>query len=107
MMEDSSTLVSGGDFDLASSNGAPRTIMYSSSPPDHQPVGLYGWRKRCLYLLVLLLMVIIVVNLGLTVWILVVLDFNIVSESTPATNIGTEQLEMVLYAEWYGEYGDI
>ena len=43
------------------------------------PIGVYGWRKRCLYFLVLLLVVIILVNLGLTVWILVVMDFNVVS----------------------------
>ena len=41
-------------------------------------VGVYGWRKRCLYFFVLLLVALIVVNLGLTVWILVVLKFNIV-----------------------------
>ena len=43
------------------------------------PIGVYGWRKRCLYFFVLLLVVMVVVNIGLTIWILVVLDFNIVS----------------------------
>lgn len=33
------------------------------------PVGLYGWRKRCLYFLLLLLLVTMIVNLALTVWI--------------------------------------
>ena len=46
--------------------------------PPKLPIGLYGWRKRCLYFLVLLLAVILLVNLGLTVWILVTLNFNIV-----------------------------
>lgn len=41
-------------------------------------IGLYGWRKRCLYLMVLVLVVMIVANLGLTIWILVILDFNAV-----------------------------
>lgn len=41
------------------------------------PIGIYGWRKRCLYLLVLLLIVIIILNIGLTIWILAVLKFNI------------------------------
>ena len=41
--------------------------------------GIYGWRKRCLYFFLLLLLVVIVVNLGLTIWIIVVLDFNVVS----------------------------
>ncbi|XP_071485736.1 zeta-sarcoglycan-like [Diadema antillarum] len=40
-------------------------------------VGIYGWRKRCIYLLVLILMAVITVNLALTVWILRVLDFSL------------------------------
>ncbi|XP_065826004.1 zeta-sarcoglycan-like [Oscarella lobularis] len=44
---------------------------------DFLPVGIYGWRKRCLYFFILLLLVIIVVNLALTVWILVVTNFNV------------------------------
>lgn len=40
-------------------------------------VGVYGWRKRCLYLLVLLLTVILIVNLALTMWILRVMHFNL------------------------------
>ncbi|KAM6909347.1 zeta-sarcoglycan-like [Xenentodon cancila] len=40
-------------------------------------VGLYGWRKRCLYFLLLLLLVIIIVNLALTVWILKVMNFSV------------------------------
>ncbi|XP_006894171.1 PREDICTED: gamma-sarcoglycan [Elephantulus edwardii] len=46
--------------------------------PDDQNVykiGIYGWRKRCLYLFVLLLLVILVVNLALTIWILKVMWF--------------------------------
>ncbi|XP_042312988.1 gamma-sarcoglycan [Sceloporus undulatus] len=39
-------------------------------------VGIYGWRKRCLYLFVLLLIVILVVNLALTIWILKVMWFS-------------------------------
>lgn len=39
-------------------------------------VGIYGWRKRCLYVFILLLTVVIVVNLALTVWIMSVLDFT-------------------------------
>ena len=58
-----------------------------SEPPEPEqtqieyvnPIGIYGWRKRCLYCMVLLLIVIVLVNLALTVWILVVLNFNIVS----------------------------
>nr|XP_008106204.2 PREDICTED: gamma-sarcoglycan isoform X2 [Anolis carolinensis] len=39
-------------------------------------VGIYGWRKRCLYLFVLLLIIILVVNLALTIWILKVMWFS-------------------------------
>lgn len=48
------------------SNAAPLTLN----------IGVYGWRKRCLYFSLLLLLVIIAVNLALTIWILIVLDFN-------------------------------
>lgn len=41
-------------------------------------VGIYGWRKRCLYLLILGLMVMMIINLALTLWILKVMDFNLV-----------------------------
>lgn len=40
-------------------------------------VGIYGWRKRCLYLLVLLLMVLILLNLALTIWVIKVMSFTI------------------------------
>lgn len=43
------------------------------------PIGLYGWRKRCLYFFILLLVVVIITNLALTIWILVVLNFSLVS----------------------------
>lgn len=39
-------------------------------------IGIYGWRKRCLYLFVLLLLIILLVNLGLTIWILKVMWFS-------------------------------
>lgn len=55
----------------APGSGAPRT------GPDHvYKIGIYGWRKRCLYLFVLLLIVILVVNFALTIWILRVMWFN-------------------------------
>ncbi|XP_069495349.1 gamma-sarcoglycan [Ambystoma mexicanum] len=47
--------------------------------PENQyvyKIGIYGWRKRCLYLFVLLLLVILVVNLALTIWILKVMWFS-------------------------------
>uniref|UniRef100_A0A3Q4APB6 Gamma-sarcoglycan n=1 Tax=Mola mola TaxID=94237 RepID=A0A3Q4APB6_MOLML len=45
--------------------------------PDHiHKIGIYGWRKRCLYLFLLLLIVILIVNFALTIWILRVMWFN-------------------------------
>ncbi|KAG7277062.1 hypothetical protein CRUP_025472 [Coryphaenoides rupestris] len=50
---------------------APRPL------PDHvYKIGIYGWRKRCLYLFVLLLLAILVVNFALTIWIIRVMWFN-------------------------------
>ncbi|XP_072941675.1 zeta-sarcoglycan-like [Epargyreus clarus] len=39
-------------------------------------VGIYGWRKKCLYILVMALMIMMIINLALTLWVLKVLDFN-------------------------------
>ncbi|XP_010605781.1 gamma-sarcoglycan isoform X1 [Fukomys damarensis] len=47
--------------------------------PENQNVykiGIYGWRKRCLYLFVLLLLIVLVVNFALTIWILKVMWFS-------------------------------
>ncbi|XP_056467592.1 gamma-sarcoglycan [Gadus chalcogrammus] len=45
--------------------------------PDHvYKIGIYGWRKRCLYLFVLLLIAILLVNFALTIWILRVMWFD-------------------------------
>lgn len=41
-------------------------------------LGLYGWRKKCLYILILALAILIVVNLALTLWILKVMEFTTV-----------------------------
>lgn len=55
--------------------------------PDTTPdylykIGIYGWRKRCLYLFVLILLVILVINLALTIWIVRVMWFNPVRVGT-------------------------
>lgn len=56
-----------------------RNNVQSTEKPQVYKVGIYGWRKRCLYFFVLLLMILIVVNLALTIWILKVMNFTIVS----------------------------
>ncbi|KAF7281991.1 hypothetical protein GWI33_003721 [Rhynchophorus ferrugineus] len=52
-----------------------------SSPRCHQGfrVGIYGWRKKCLYALILILLFMVIVNLALTLWVLKVMDFSAVS----------------------------
>ncbi|XP_074011551.1 delta-sarcoglycan isoform X2 [Numenius arquata] len=51
--------------------------MQTSEGPQVYKVGIYGWRKRCLYFFVLLLMILILVNLAMTIWILKVMNFTI------------------------------
>jgi len=43
-------------------------------------IGIYGWRKRCLYVLILGLLVMVIVNLALTLWVLKVMEFSSVSD---------------------------
>ncbi|XP_075997915.1 gamma-sarcoglycan [Genypterus blacodes] len=52
-------------------SGVPRQV-----PESVYKIGIYGWRKRCLYLFVLLLAIILVVNFALTIWIFRVMWFN-------------------------------
>ncbi|XP_061007801.1 delta-sarcoglycan isoform X2 [Dama dama] len=54
-----------------------RATMPSAEGPQVYKVGIYGWRKRCLYFFVLLLMILILVNLAMTIWILKVMNFTI------------------------------
>ncbi|KAM9313432.1 delta-sarcoglycan [Gastrophryne carolinensis] len=56
---------------------AQRSTLSSSEGPHVYKVGIYGWRKRCLYFFVLLLMILILVNLAMTIWILKVMNFTI------------------------------
>lgn len=55
----------------------------SDTTPDYlYKIGIYGWRKRCLYLFVLILLVIMVINMALTIWIVRVMWFNTVCVGT-------------------------
>ncbi|XP_058063546.1 atherin [Anopheles bellator] len=42
-------------------------------------LALYGWRKKCLYALILILTIMIIVNMALTLWIMKVMEFSSVS----------------------------
>lgn len=52
----------------------------AASDSDGFYLGLYGWRKKCLYVLILALAILIVVNLALTLWILKVMEFTTVRQ---------------------------
>lgn len=39
-------------------------------------IGIYGWRKRCLYVLILGLLIVVIINLALTLWVLKVMEFS-------------------------------
>lgn len=64
-------------------NNNNSTTTYSQNQNAGNPEGLnlslYGWRKKCLYTIILLLMILITVNLSLTLWILKVMEFSSVS----------------------------
>ncbi|XP_012288120.1 delta-sarcoglycan isoform X2 [Orussus abietinus] len=57
---------------------SPRMAQSGEKPPSCSGfrLGVYGWRKRCLYSLVLGLMVMVIVNLALTLWLLKVMEFS-------------------------------
>ncbi|XP_070605883.1 gamma-sarcoglycan [Erythrolamprus reginae] len=57
-------------------SATPGTDIQRPDPQNVYNVGIYGWRKRCLYLFFLLLIVTLVVNLALTIWILKVMWFS-------------------------------
>lgn len=73
-------------------NGPGTTIQCG---PNQYRLGLYGWRRRCLYGLVLLLLVMVILNLALTLFILRVLDFSTVSRAAWVTSGATESFEQL------------
>lgn len=48
----------------------------------HNKIGIYGWRKRCIYAFILTLLIMVILNLALSLWVLKVLEFSIVSAIT-------------------------
>jgi hypothetical protein len=69
----------------AAASDPPDTGGHGSDPSDgfggryNFRIGIYGWRKRCLYILILVLLVMVIVNLALTLWVLKVMEFSSVS----------------------------
>jgi len=53
-------------------------VDYSSDPAMIvYKVGVYGWRKRCLYFLILLILILGLINLALVIWVIRVQDFSL------------------------------
>ncbi|XP_059540433.1 gamma-sarcoglycan isoform X2 [Myotis daubentonii] len=68
--------------------------------PENQyvyKIGIYGWRKRCLYLFVLLLLIILLVNFALAIWILKVMwfspDSSLLLHSTQNVSVNAQNSE--------------
>ncbi|KAJ8984455.1 hypothetical protein NQ317_012520 [Molorchus minor] len=56
--------------------GHSRSDPDTLDPKYNFRIGIYGWRKKCLYVLILLLLVMVIVNLALTLWVLKVMEFS-------------------------------
>lgn len=65
--------------DTQDSRGQSRTDPDTLDPKYNFRIGIYGWRKKCLYILILVLLIMVVVNLALTLWVLKVMEFSSVS----------------------------
>uniref|UniRef100_A0A069DMK0 Delta sarcoglycan protein n=1 Tax=Clytia hemisphaerica TaxID=252671 RepID=A0A069DMK0_9CNID len=52
-------------------------LMTSSSKPVVYKLGIYGWRKRCLFFLIFLIAIVSIINLALIVWIMRVQQFGL------------------------------
>ncbi|XP_076319359.1 zeta-sarcoglycan-like isoform X2 [Tachypleus tridentatus] len=84
-MRDSDYRLTMGRGDVSAATSPASQDCTARSGPDYERyqhqlvyrIGIYGWRKRCLYFLVILLMAVVIINLALTVWIIKVVDFSI------------------------------
>lgn len=85
-------------FQMPQEQYTHRSTMQTSEGPQVYKVGIYGWRKRCLYFFVLLLMILILVNLAMTIWILKVMNFTIVSSGGYPKSCGENEGGLFLCA---------
>ncbi|XP_055585146.1 uncharacterized protein LOC129737982 isoform X2 [Uranotaenia lowii] len=70
----SRTVAGGGG--LAGNQVLPPGATVAGSSGAAMQLALYGWRKKCLYSVILVLMIMIIINLALTLWILKVMEFS-------------------------------
>lgn len=79
----------------SSASAVGRSSIHSRSAgsnSDEFYLGLYGWRKKCLYFLILSLAILIVVNLALTLWILKVMEFTTVSRQLAHQDVQSHRI---------------
>ncbi|KAL5278427.1 SGCG family protein [Megaselia abdita] len=62
--------------DLNGNGGGPRTTIIGNPSGLEYNLGIIGWRKKCLFIILFILLVLIVTNLALTLWILKVMEFS-------------------------------
>lgn len=55
-----------------------RNSSHSENMYSYPKIGIYGWRKRCIYAFTLTLLIMVIINLALTFWILKVMEFSLV-----------------------------
>lgn len=67
-------------------------------------VGIYGWRKRCLYFFILLLLVTMIVNLALTIWILKVMNFTPVRGMRACVRVLLKCQDVIWFGVYVGVY---
>ncbi|KAG5887155.1 hypothetical protein JTB14_016849 [Gonioctena quinquepunctata] len=66
----------GAACDTTDSRGQSHLDPDTSDARYNFRIGIYGWRKKCLYILILVLLVMVIVNLALTLWVLKVMEFS-------------------------------
>ncbi|XP_060530820.1 gamma-sarcoglycan-like [Cylas formicarius] len=54
----------------------PSIILSTNKCHQGIRIGLFGWRKKCMYGFILTLLFMVIVNLALTLWVLKVMDFS-------------------------------
>ena len=87
-------------YGAASSSGARVSPLVPAAHLRRAPaVGIYGWRKRCVYAMVFLLFITVMVNVALTVWIIRVLRLSVVSVGRCSTDV-TRGLDEFCVCSW-------
>ena len=91
--------VGGGGVGGGAVNLLHSTTLSPSSTPRSK-VGIYGWRKRCLYLLILVILVVSILNLALTIWIIRVVGLT--ADGLGSLQIGADSVRISGDAEFLG-----